>query len=402
MNPSKLFKYLSVIKAFSFTAAQLSFNQPEKHTNHSNDIRPTNLGNFGVLFRLVCHSLLCKQLFYLIPCCLGSLDALCNLCRHQQTVFHIHTKLCKIGTMDTNNNPRPTSSFYSGDGDQGLSEVPLRNLGPNSADPSPEPRNVDWALFRAKQERDKKNRIAIISLIAMVAFLSATAAVLGTLYGLAKAQPPQVLTKTAISTSIMTTTSILPVTQTVTASLPPITETSIQTSTLPPLTTTLLQTTTTPLTLFSTETLPPVTQTTTQSQTEISLVTTIITTTFTFTTTQTTTPLTSSSTVGAQDPQRCTVNYEYGGEDLHDLDSDYDLLMLDALQRAVAKGLDISTGDSLTVAMRSVFECAVTDVLDLVEACKSGYVHDTGGVYCDSMGSYPTHSVASPTAAGLS
>lgn len=278
--------------------------------------------------------------------------------------------------MDANNNPRPTASFYSGDGDRSFTDVPLSDLGPNNEDPIPASTNVDWALFRAKQAQDKKNRITIISLIAMVAFLSATAAVLGALYGIARSQPPQVLTKTTMSTSVVTTTSILPVTETTTTSIPPITTTAIRTRTL-----------------------PPVTQTTTQNQTEISLVTTILTTTLFFTTVQTTTSLI-SSTKGAQDGQRCTVNYEYGGEDLHDLNDDYDLLMADALERAAGKGLDLGSEDYLTVAMRSVFECSVTDVLDLVDACKSGYVHDTSGIYCNSMGSYPTHSVTLSTATG--
>lgn len=77
--------------------------------------------------------------------------------------------------------------------------------------------------------------------------------------------------------------------------------------------------------------------------------------------------------------------------------------MLDALQRAVAReGLDIGGQGPLAVAMRSVFECVVTDVLDLVWACRSGFVHDTGGVYCNSMGSYAIDSVASSTATGSS
>lgn len=278
--------------------------------------------------------------------------------------------------MDTNNNPRPTPSSSSVDGDQGFIDVPLEDLRPNNEEPVPVSPNVDWALFRAKQIKDRKNRIAIISLIIIIAFLSATTAVLGALYGLAKSHPPQVLTKTALSTSVVTTTSILPVTETTTTSIPPVTQTTTQTTTL-----------------------PPVTQTTTQNQTEISPVTVIITTSLTFTTVQTTTSVV-SSTKGPQDGQRCTVDYEYGGEDLHEINGDYDLLMVDALKRAVGRGLDLDSEDYLAVSMRSVFECSLTDVLELVEACKSGYVHDTGGVYCNSMGSFSTQSVTSSTATG--
>ncbi|KUI59954.1 hypothetical protein VP1G_07217 [Cytospora mali] len=282
--------------------------------------------------------------------------------------------------MDANNGPRPTSSFYSVDGNGGFGDIPLRDLGVNNEAPGPVPvSNIDWTVFREKQKQDHKSWITIMILTAVAVFLGASVAVLGTLYGLEKSKSPQVLTnwETTTSTSIVTsTTSILPVTETTTTSLPPLTETATQTTTLPPLTTTLLQTTTTPMTSFVTETLPPITQTITENQTEteISLVTTIITTTLIFTTIETTTSLI-STTKGVQDGQRCTVNYEYGGEDLHNLNGDYDLLMVDALGRAVGKGLDLDTDDYLAVAMRSVFECAVTDVLGFLSDSVSNFLN---------------------------
>lgn len=278
--------------------------------------------------------------------------------------------------METNNAPRPPSSCYSFDGVPDFNNIPMRNLGANRENSASNiAANVDWTLFREKQRQDRKSRITIMILTGMVALLGILAAVLGTLYGIEKSQPPRVEMKTTTSTMTLTS-SVLPVTISTTTSLPPLTETTTQT-------TTFLQTTTTPMTSFVTETLPPVTQTTTQNLIEISLVTTIVTTTLVFTITETT-ALLISTTKGLQAGQRCTVNYEYGGEDLHNLNSDYDLLMVDALQRAIGKGLDLGTDDYQGVALKSIFECAVTDVLDLVEACKSGYVHDTGGIYCIS------------------
>lgn len=309
--------------------------------------------------------------------------------------------------MTTTNNQRPIiSPFYSGEDDHAFNDVPLRDLRPNSEYPTSGRRSLDWALYRAKQEQDSKNRRTIRVLIILMALLAAATAVIGTIYGIEKAQPPHVLTKTAIhvSTSTITTTRTQHVTETTTTSFPTKIETAIRTETLPPLTTTLLQTITTPLTVFHTETLPPITQTTTttttQNQTETSLVTSIITTILNFTTTQTTTLSFTSSTTGPPNEQHCTVDYEYGGNELHRLNPDYDLLMIDALERAVGKGLDYGALDPLTVAMRSIFECVVTDVLELVDACRSGYVHDIGGIYCNSMGSYTTQSVTVSTATG--
>ncbi|ROW03843.1 hypothetical protein VPNG_07283 [Cytospora leucostoma] len=269
--------------------------------------------------------------------------------------------------MNTNKGQRPTSSFYSQDGELDFHDVPLANLGATHDDPRPVP-NTDWALFREKQRQHKKSRITILVLTAIVAFLGVGAGVLGTLYGMAKSHPPEVQTKTMMSTLIATTTTTVPpVTETTTTSLPPLTETAIQVITFPQVTTTVLETTVSPLTLIITETLPPVTQTTTQDLTEISLVTTTITTTLIYTTVQTTTSL-NSTTKGSYNGQRCTVDYAYGGENLHDLNNDYDLLMVDAVDRAVGNGLELGDDDVLEVAMKSIFQCVVTDVLDLVGA----------------------------------
>jgi hypothetical protein len=133
-----------------------------------------------------------------------------------------------------------------------------------------------------------------------------------------------------------------------------------------------------------TQTLPPVTQTTTHNETKISHKTTVATKTSVLTSTDTT----SITVTQSSEPKRCNNNQEYGGQELHDINGDYDLLLVDAIQNAASKGLDIRGVDVLDVAVKSVFRCTNSPLIELVEACKSGFQHDGGGVVCNSGGSY--------------
>lgn len=141
----------------------------------------------------------------------------------------------------------------------------------------------------------------------------------------------------------------------------------------------------------ATQTLPPVTQTTVTTETEVSRITTEITKTSALTTTDTT-RITVTPTKDPHDGKRCDSTQQYGGQELHDINSDYDLLLVDAIQEAVDDGMDIGDDSVLEVAQRSVFLCSGSHSIGLVEACHSGFDRDGDHVSCDSSGSYPNPS----------
>ena len=135
-----------------------------------------------------------------------------------------------------------------------------------------------------------------------------------------------------------------------------------------------------------TQTLPPLTQTTVHTETVVSHTITEITKTSVFTTTD----ITSITVTQSSEPKRCNNNQQYGGQELHDINGDYDLLLVDAVQNAVSHGLDIGGAEVLDVAVRSVFRCTSSPAIELVEACESGFEHHGGGVVCNSAGSHTT------------
>jgi hypothetical protein len=135
-----------------------------------------------------------------------------------------------------------------------------------------------------------------------------------------------------------------------------------------------------------TQTLPPLTQTTVHTETVVSHTITEITKTSVFTTTD----ITSITVTQSSEPKRCNNNQQYGGQELHDINGDYDLLLVDAVQNAVSHGLDIGGAEVLDVAVRSVFRCTSSPSIEFVEACESGFEHHGGGVVCNSAGSHTT------------
>ncbi|KAI7774890.1 hypothetical protein LA080_007715 [Diaporthe eres] len=109
--------------------------------------------------------------------------------------------------------------------------------------------------------------------------------------------------------------------------------------------------------------------TTTTSIPEVSRITTEITKTSAFTTTDTTS-ITVTPTKDPHDGRRCGNNLLYGGQELHDLNSDYDLLLVDAIQEALDNGMDIGNAQVLEVAKKSVFLCSSSHSIKLVEALR--------------------------------
>lgn len=203
-------------------------------------------------------------------------------------------------------------------------------------------------------------------ILAVLAFVFAIAAVvLGALYGICvkSSQTPQTSNIVTVSPSTVTNTK-----------------------------------TSSALVSTKTQTLPPLTQTVIHTETEISHITTELTMTSVLTTTDTTS-ITVTATKDPNGGQRCAMNQEYGGQDLHHLNDDYDLLMVDALQAAVSNGLDIGGSEYTDVAMRSIFLCSSGDSLELVDACESGLDRGDNGITCNSGGAYPTRTgIATSTA----
>lgn len=247
------------------------------------------------------------------------------------------------------------SSMYSqptrNDNMPGFEPIPLRDFN-----------QVQETEWREKEEKKKKKhrkyKCSAYALGALVVLIAIPATVLGVVLGKSKelAQTP---TNGTESTSIVTTTT----------SIPGKVSTSIQT-------------------------LPPVTQTTAQTETEVSQITTEVTKS-SFLTTTDTTSITVTPTKDPHDGKRCNINEQYGGQELHDINSDYDLLLVDAVQEAVGQGMDIGGASVLEVSERSVFLCSGSHSVELLEACESGFERGDDGIYCNSEGDYPIPSITS-------
>ncbi|KAL1870716.1 hypothetical protein Daus18300_005036 [Diaporthe australafricana] len=247
------------------------------------------------------------------------------------------------------------SSLYSlpnrKDTTQHYEDIPLHNLN--------HPQQTEWPVYQAMQTEGRKKWMTIIILAALAFMFGLATVVLGVLYGICvrSSQTPQTSNNVTVSAS-----------------------TVINTKTLPALIST------------NTQTLPPVTQTVIHTETDVSSVTTELTMTSVLTTTATTRITTTATTSkDSNDGRRCITDQEIGGQELHDLNDDYDLLMVDALKAAVSNGLKYGYSEYMTVVMRTIFLCSSGDTIEFVEACHSGYdLDDNGHLECNSMGAYPT------------
>lgn len=216
------------------------------------------------------------------------------------------------------------------------------------------------------KKKCKKYKWSIYGLVCLLASALIAIVVLGALYSHSKATS-QIPKNGTVYTSFFTTTTSIPGKALAsTQTLPPVTHT------LPP----------------ETQTLPPITQTTLVTKTEVSHVTTEFTKTSVSTATDTK-KITVTPTKDPHDGKRCNNNQHYGGSELHDINSDYDLLLVDAIQEAVDKGMDIGDAQVLDVALRSIFTCSGSHSILLVEACESGFDHQGDNYFCNSFGSYP-------------
>lgn len=244
------------------------------------------------------------------------------------------------------------SSVYSLPNRQNFEEIPLRNLNRTQ--------QTEWPVYQAMQTEGRRKWMTIIILAILAFILAASTATLGALLSKCEhsLQTPQNDTSQTPGNDTAST---------------PVTITTTKIATVPSTTTT--------------KTVPPATQTAVYTVTEVSYVTTEFTKSSVLTTS-----VTVSQTKDPHDGQRCTNNQKYGGQELHDLNNDYDLLMVDALEFAVSNGLDLGGDEYMDVAMRSIFLCSSSDSIELVEACESGYDHGDGGISCNSGGTYPTTS----------
>lgn len=224
--------------------------------------------------------------------------------------------------------------------------------------------NQPYQMQRIEHEETKKKSIKwkIATFCLGPSFLVSLilASVFMPLFITEKNKSPEITKNGTVLTSIVTTTTSISG------------KASTSTQTLPPVT----------------HTLPPVTQTTVQTQTEVSRITTEITKTSALTTTDTTS-ITVTPTKDPHDGKRCDNNKQYGGQELHEINSDYDLLLVDAVQDALDNGMDIGDAQVLEVAEKSVFLCSGSHSIELVEACESGFEHNGDDVSCNSGGSYP-------------
>lgn len=267
------------------------------------------------------------------------------------------------------------SSMYSlptrDDNPHNFENIPLRDLNqPPESQPRQEQLQPDQTQQNQQAEHEKtkkkykKYKCTTYGLGVLSAIFLIGITVLGVLYNNSK-ETPQTSKNGTVSTSIVTTTTSISG------------KVSTSTLTLPPVT----------------QTLPPVTQTsvTTSTETEVSSITSEITKTSASTITDTTSIIV-TPTKDPHDGKRCDNNKQYGGQELHDLNGDYDLLLVDAVQEAVDGGMDIGGAQVLDVAHRSVFLCSGSHSIELVDACESGFEHNGDSVVCNSSGSYPNPS----------
>lgn len=246
--------------------------------------------------------------------------------------------------MDWNKNLRANDiELQDLGGGPGSSRVPLGPLNPLE---------FGAEVFRAKEWHRRRNSRTILILSILVALLLAATTTMSVLYYTQVAKPPEIhiLTTTAFATQLVPS----------------------------------LATTTATLTQPTTVTSTSVTTETTRRKAKTTSVTTIITTTLYITTTQPSSSAVISSSSPPPIDKYCIPQGLYGGEELHEINGDYDFVIVNALKNATSSGLSIDNEDYLTVALISIFQCIFEDNLTLVTACKQGYFRDiVAGIECN-------------------
>lgn len=297
--------------------------------------------------------------------------------------------------MNRNANPNPRDIEMNEFGRvQDFNDVPLDR---------PNPLEIGAEVFREKEGQRKRSWRMILGLSVLVGLLLISTATFSVLYTTQMAKAPEVHTMMVVTT-VPTTLLLTSLTTTTLVS----THKRLTTETVTSISVTVEMTTvsrTKFLTSFVTTTFvstQPTTVTSTSVTTETARrkvvdttsVTAIVSTTIYLTTTQTSSLAAAPS--GSLSPGsdiKCIPPGTYGGEELHVLDAGYDLSITRAVETAVSAGLDVGSGDPLAVGMRSIFTCVTEDDLELVAACREGYLRNSGGIACSG----PTYTTTSAT-----
>lgn len=277
--------------------------------------------------------------------------------------------------MNTNTSRRPNSIELQDLPGGGLTNLPLHYS------QSVDPLGIGAEVFRAKLGQHRRSWRTIMILIFILSLLLIPTSVLGVLYGTQVGAGPDVV----VTTTTQSTTGFVTLLATLTTtSLQPTTETSMVTVT----------TVTTALTTRRAKT---------------TSVTAMITTSLFFTTTQTTVmsitttttasaPTISTTQIDSDSSNRCIPGGTYGGKELQDISSAYNVTMTNLLRTAVQSGLAIGTQeDDLTLALKSIFLCQSEDDLSLVDACQQGYVRSPDGISCEGSSVYGSSSSSTGT-----
>lgn len=261
--------------------------------------------------------------------------------------------------------------MYRYNSDKPPTGVELQDLEPGVGEgfrPEPvyshNPLDIGAEVYRDNQPQNIWNRRWIMILVGLVALLAVLAMVLGVRY--VPGPPAQRLGLQNLTTTMFMTESI--------TSYSTIFRTGFSTRMRP-------TTETVTSTVVSTQAV------TTTRKAKTSLVTAIITTTLYFTSTQTTSDLTFTSISPSIKP-RCIPPGLYGGEELHQVSSDYDILLAGNLEYAASHGLDIGSQDMFSVALRSIFTCVAKENLILAAVCETAFIRTDSTISCDGA-EYP-------------
>lgn len=264
--------------------------------------------------------------------------------------------------------------MYRHNTDKRLNGVELQDLEPGMDEDfrsvpmgSHSPLDIGAEVYRDNHAQIRRNRRWIMILVGMVALLGVSVIVLGVRY--VPWPPAQPLALQNVTTTAYTTESL---TNYLTKSRP---ETSMSIR---------------PTTLTVTSTVVSTQAVTTTRKAKTSPVTAIVTTTLYLTSTQTTSELTYTTTSSSFKP-RCIPPGLYGGEELHQVSSDYDVLLASNLEYAASHGLDIGSQDVFSVALRSIFTCVAREDLSLAAVCETAFVRTDSTILCDGAG-YPLSS----------
>lgn len=255
----------------------------------------------------------------------------------------------------------------------------------------PNPLAIGAEVFRDKEGQRRRSWRTILGLMVLVGSLLIATTTFSVLYVTQTTKPLELQTTTTTTTTAsttlvltsLTTTTLVstrkrPTAETVTSFVVTTeTTTASRTKFLTSLVTATLVSTQ-PTTVTSTSI---TTAQTARRKAETTSVTTIVTTTLYLATTQA-----SSIAVSPGSPPpsggKCIPRGSYGGEELHVLNADYDLSIVSAVETSAGAGLDIGSGDPLTVGLGSIFRCATEDHLELVAACRQGYLRTFDGIAC--------------------